>query len=417
MLPRRVEGALAGAGLCVLLACATPEPMPPERAAPEPIRLTSADPQLVEFERLIVRLPPNQDIGDVFVGSRKVDDVRWRQSLVETLAFNVAASDELRSHGYRVSEPADRLFSEGEMRRTRLRLGGIVRQIRANQFYAGPARLRGAAEVAVSVEFQLYDALEKRVLFSKACEGYAAESGHKPDPINTAILDAFRYLLSEREFVARFESLTAGEPEVAAAEPVRMRECPARDQAEGGSIDEVLDAVTVVQVSSGQGAGVLISPDGHILTSAHLVSGLESVQVKLRSGIQLEARVLRSDVVQDVAVLRLPGRGYACVGLARDTAPPVPGTDVFVVGSPLGGELSWSVTRGVISGVRVLDGRQLLQTDASLNPGNSGGPLIDDHLRVLGIVSFKVAGQGIEGIGFGVPADVVEERLGLSWLP
>jgi serine protease Do len=90
---------------------------------------------------------------------------------------------------------------------------------------------------------------------------------------------------------------------------------------------------------------------------------------------------------------------------------------VFAVGSPLGGELSWSVSRGVISGVRDLDGRQLLQTDASLNPGNSGGPLIDSHLRVLGIVSFKVAGDGIEGIGFGVPADVVEERLGLSWQP
>jgi S1-C subfamily serine protease len=415
MLPRRVSCALAGAGLWLFGACAIPQPVPPERTAPAPIVLSAPEPHLVEFERLIVRLPPNQDVGDVFVGTRKVDDVRWRQSLVETLAFNVAASDELRTHGYRVSEPADRLFSEGEMRRTRLRLGGIVRQLRANLFYGGPARIRGAAEVEVSVEFQLYDALEKRVLFSRVFQGYATETGSKPDPINAAILDAFRYLLSEPDFVARFQSISE-EPSVAAAEPLSVRACPERGGMASGSIDEVLDAVTIVQVSAGQGAGVLISPDGHILTSAHLVSGLDAVQVKLRSGIQLQARVLRSDVVQDVAVLRLPGRGYACVGLARDGAPP-PGTDVFAVGSPLGGELSWSVSRGVISGVRDLDGRQLLQTDASLNPGNSGGPLIDSHLRVLGIVSFKVAGDGIEGIGFGVPADVVEERLGLSWQP
>jgi S1-C subfamily serine protease len=204
-------------------------------------------------------------------------------------------------------------------------------------------------------------------------------------------------------------------PLVAAAAPIQMRECSGRMRARlPAGMDSVLDAVTLVQVASGQGAGVLVSPDGHVLTSAHLVSGLESVQVQLRSGIQLQAQVLRTDVVQDVAVLQLPGRGFACMPLSRDGAPKL-GTDVFAVGSPLGDKLSWSVSRGVISGLRDLDGRQLLQTDASLNPGNSGGPLVDSAARVLGIVSFKVAGQGIEGIGFGVPAGVVEERLGLSW--
>jgi S1-C subfamily serine protease len=415
MSSRWIDAALPGACLALMLACASPGPREPVRTPPQPIELGSDASQLVEFERLIVRLPPSEDIGDVFVGGRHFDDVRWKQSLVETQAFNVTASDELRRQGYRVSEAADRLFTEGQIKKTRLRLGGIVRQLTANLFYTSQLRIRGVAEATVKVEFQLYDSLDQRILFSRAYDGYAMQNGHKPDPINLAILDAFRYLLSDPEFVALVEPGSVKGPQVAAAAPIRMRECSVRARARlPVGMDSVLDAVTLVQVASGQGAGVLVSPDGHLLTSAHLVSGLEQVQVQLRSGIQLQARVLRTDVIQDVAVLQLPGRGFACIPLARDGSPAL-GTDVFAVGSPLGDKLSWSVSRGVISGLRELDGRLFLQTDASLNPGNSGGPLVDNGARVLGIVSFKVAGQGIEGIGFGVPADVVEERLGLTW--
>jgi S1-C subfamily serine protease len=159
---------------------------------------------------------------------------------------------------------------------------------------------------------------------------------------------------------------------------------------------------------------VVVSPAGYALTGAHLVSGLDVVQVRLRSGPELDARVIRVDSAQDVALIQLPGRRFACARVGTDPLPAV-GVDVFAVGSPLGRDLDWSVSRGIVSGIRDFEGRSFVQTDVSVNPGNSGGPLFDRQARVIGVVSFKISGIGIEGLGFGVPVSAAERTLRLSF--
>jgi S1-C subfamily serine protease len=98
-----------------------------------------------------------------------------------------------------------------------------------------------------------------------------------------------------------------------------------------------------------------------------------------------------------------------CVPVAR-VAPEV-GIEVFAIGSPLGSGLEFSVSKGIVSGARRVDDMRFLQTDASVNPGNSGGPLLDLAGEVVAIISWKIAAQGLEGLGFGVPVDAVVERL------
>lgn len=90
------------------------------------------------------------------------------------------------------------------------------------------------------------------------------------------------------------------------------------------------------------------------------------------------------------------------------------GEDVIAIGAPFDAGLSHSVSKGIVSGIRSIDGKKVIQTDVAINPGNSGGPLIDSHGQVIGIVTWKVSGAGIEGLGFAVPISEAFRSLNIE---
>ena len=110
---------------------------------------------------------------------------------------------------------------------------------------------------------------------------------------------------------------------------------------------------------------------------------------------------------RDAALLKVPGRGYACLRTERSTVKV--GTEIWAIGNPVAEELARSVTRGVASGNRTIRGRSFLQTDAAVNPGNSGGPLLDASGNVIGI-NTAVAGDS-QGIGFAIPINIARPLL------
>src|SRR5207248_650603 len=118
------------------------------------------------------------------------------------------------------------------------------------------------------------------------------------------------------------------------------------------------------------------------------------------------ADVVRVDESQDVALIRLPGRGHHCINVKRGGEIEV-GAELFAIGAPLSESLACSVTKGVVSGVRDVDGLRCILTDASLNPGNSGDPLINSKGDLLGVVSWKVVARGFEGLAFRVPLEAL----------
>ncbi len=170
--------------------------------------------------------------------------------------------------------------------------------------------------------------------------------------------------------------------------------------------------VLAVRTPDGIGAAVVISPDGTALTAAHVVGSHRTVTVRNPLGLELEAEVLWADEASDVAVIDVQGKGHACLVPAEERL--VSGADVFAIGSPADEALAFSISKGVVSGHPEVEGRPFLQTDASLNPGNSGGPLLGADGTVAAIVSWKVAGEAYEGLGFGIPMDVVRGLLDSS---
>jgi serine protease Do len=158
----------------------------------------------------------------------------------------------------------------------------------------------------------------------------------------------------------------------------------------------------------GQGSGFIVSADGLILTNAHVVREAREVTVKLADRREFAAKVLGSDPVTDVAVLRIAAKGLPTVRLG-DPGQLEVGDPVLAIGAPFG--LEQSATQGIVSAKgRSLPGDAVvpfIQTDAAVNPGNSGGPLFDGSGNVVGI-NAQIYSQtgGYQGLSFAIPVDV-----------
>jgi len=167
-------------------------------------------------------------------------------------------------------------------------------------------------------------------------------------------------------------------------------------------------AVVAIETSAGRGSGFFVEKDT-IVTNAHVAGNDLSVHVRLSSGNTLVARVDRVATDFDLAILKLPSpiENQAVVDLGETTRVR-PGEDVVAIGSPLG-VFQNSVTRGIVSAIRLNGPVTLVQTDAAINPGNSGGPLMNRHGVVIGINTMGV--RNAQGISFAVGVDHARELL------
>ncbi len=160
-----------------------------------------------------------------------------------------------------------------------------------------------------------------------------------------------------------------------------------------------------------QGSGFIISPDGYIITSNHLVGEADKVTVKLGEDPLVEAKVVGRDPDSDVAVIKIEGNDLAYLELADSDALEV-GEWVLAIGNPFG--LSHTVTAGIVSakgrsGFRLATYEDFIQTDAAINPGNSGGPLLNLDGKVVGINTFIISRSGGNmGIGFAIPINMAK---------
>jgi V8-like Glu-specific endopeptidase len=167
------------------------------------------------------------------------------------------------------------------------------------------------------------------------------------------------------------------------------------------------------------GTGFLIDSSGTIITNVHVISGLKSVRVRTHSGDVFDRIEIRAhDIRKDIAIVQIQGYKLPVVPLADSDEVKV-GEPIVVIGNPKG--LSETVSTGIVSAVRRLDdGYSVLQTDAAVNPGNSGGPMLNARGEVIGIVAFRR--RDSEGLNFGVPVNYARgmlqtnERLELSGL-
>ena len=183
------------------------------------------------------------------------------------------------------------------------------------------------------------------------------------------------------------------------------------------SVEKVYDAVVVVTTyrndkAYASGTGFVYKEDksfGYILTNYHVIKGSDKVNIQLTDGNIVETTVLGYDQDSDIAVLKIPKSSVLSVAQLGDNEKMRVGDTTFTVGAPVDSIFSWTVTRGILSGKdRLVQGGEnsdvmsVLQTDAAINNGNSGGPLCNANGEVIGITSMKLVSEAVEGMGFAI---------------
>lgn len=177
----------------------------------------------------------------------------------------------------------------------------------------------------------------------------------------------------------------------------------------------------------GTGSGVIYQigdEHAYIVTNNHVIEGSNKIEVTLHDGEKIQAELIGSDALTDLAVLKIPNKGVDTALEFGDSDKLRAGDSVVAIGNPLSLDFSGTVTQGIISApARSIDVKttagnwemNVIQTDAAINPGNSGGALINADGKLIGINSLKIAENGIEGLGFAIPSNdvipLVEEMM------
>lgn len=191
------------------------------------------------------------------------------------------------------------------------------------------------------------------------------------------------------------------------------------------AVEKVYNAVVIVSTYKddayiASGTGFVYKKDGnkyYILTNHHVIDGGNKVTITFTDGKVVETKVVGSDQYSDIAVLSMESKDELTVASLGKNDNSRVGDTTFAVGAPLDSAYSWTVTRGILSGkdrlveVSLNNSRnndyimKVLQTDAAINSGNSGGPLCNSNGEVIGITSLKLVSSGVEGMGFAIPIE------------
>lgn len=323
-----------------------------------------------------------------------------------------AVKEELKNAGYKVSGGSEDLFQKDDSWKARFLIGGRIIKCELNTFtsFAGDF-----SEEKITVMWEIYDNQEQKVIYKHETSGYAKLVGINREIVVLSIRNSFRNFLSLDDFVNFIVQYTEKSSQPTTdSKPIDFLRMD-KKQRNKLSINEVNDAIITIKTENGHGSGFIINPDGYAITSYHVIANNNIIEAMLRGGKPIVAQVIRTNPDKDLALIKLRGEEYNYLPFGEINNVKV-GTEVYAVGTPLSIGLSHSLSKGILSGIRERKDFDvtLFQTDASVNPGNSGGPLINMDGEVIGIVALKIAVPGIEGLGFAISIEDAKKYLNLQ---
>jgi S1-C subfamily serine protease len=278
-------------------------------------------------------------------------------------------------------------------------------------------------QVSVLVNWSLLNVDTKKVIYTATTGGFS-DSKKKlkfSEEFILALKDAAVGLMSDPKFqdltIEKAESSTSAKTGVATSLP---KITPVKYTGYGDMIKNVVGSVVTIKVDGGFGSGFIISKSGYLLTNHHVITGSSKIEVVFDNGFNMEATLIKSDEARDVALLKITGSGFKPLSINPDPEAAGVGTEVVAIGTPLDLKLNQTVTKGIVSGKREMeDGHErklnFIQTDVSINGGNSGGPLLNTEGQVIGIATKKLVGKGVEGIGFVIPIGEAIDELNIKF--
>jgi serine protease Do len=405
------------AAFAVLSACAggSVKPLPAIAAAPKPAVYKLSDKaRQSKLVALVFDVPIGTRLGTRgwgWYGGRcsrnEAYVVTQGRILLEHRKYGDLFAAAMKERGYSVEDESE-MFRDSTERVADLQVGARIVAATINRcepkVNESSTILTGSAYL--KIEWSVYSTLEKKVIFTATTEGATgpevqSEIG-EPGILRPAFADAAQRLAGSSAYLAIVDPPAA--PPADASKVVRVR--VHRAKAFGGEMKTnvalIKQAVATVTANRGTGSGFIISDDGIVLTAEHVVSGSKFAKVLTAAGKECYGEVVASSKQRDLAVIRLDCGPLPSLPLGPDKM--VEGADVYAVGTPLSDKLQFSVTKGVVSGIRTVDTLEFIQSDVSVLPGNSGGPLLDAHGNVVGVTSGGFAHDSVPlGVNFFIP--------------
>ncbi len=343
------------------------------------------------------------------------EDARWLKDHSEV--FRDAFRAEIAAAGLSALGKGRDLFgSENET--AQLLVGAMINRMTAEVCVTNAGGVDVDGSVVMDIEWQIYSVADAKIIARIPTAGSFRQRGLGEDWSNVLAPGAFaaaaRSLARDEEFLdiirgVRTATVAPSPPKSELSLSLLRLGAPVPMKAAGRSVVSIF-------AGDGMGSGVLVSPDGYILTNHHVAGDAGRVRVRWSDGSESVGDVVRSDRKRDVALVKVAPTTTPALAI-RHTEVDI-GETVFAIGTPLDKSLSGTLTRGVVSARRITEGQPFIQSDVAVTHGNSGGPLLDEKGAIVGLTVSGLAPEGAQiGLNFFIPIEDALKVLVISPAP
>ena len=358
-------------------------------------------------------------IGIFCTGSQ---DIKWRSGNKVFLSNEDLVDvfrEELEANGWPVVGSTEDLFEGYDVSGAEVLVAARLTDLESK--FCAPGSGFGnwdtKGSMRMTVEWQVYSPARRSLIGKITTEGSAEVSKPSDDSnfelLNQSFAVAANNLLANNDFLSMVERSTGLAAGPDSSKAIRVENQYNSFLTLDAALDAAKKATVTVRTAGGHGSGVAFGDGSTILTNSHVVGAATRVTIVTYSGISIDGEVVKNSKERDIALIKLDGLRLPSLHVNK-TDPPT-GTAVFALGSPLAEELSASVTAGIVSGIRIMDGYPWVQSDAAVSPGNSGGPLLDNNGSIIGITTRGfIQGGSQVGLNLFVPISDALRHVGLS---
>ncbi|MCX6230889.1 MAG: S1C family serine protease [Bacteroidetes bacterium] len=275
----------------------------------------------------------------------------------------------------------------------------------------------GMIFVDLTINWKALDFYKKPIysISTKVRSGqFSCQRDNEKDVVYKAIKDAMEFGLIDFMNSKEVNQLLHDKSQQKVEESFEEIILPKSDKYANNLSDAVKSSVTL-KCKNGHGSGFLISDNGYILTNYHVISDTSGLKVIMYNDTVYDVKVIRYSKIYDLALLKIEAKGLISLKISQSPDIDV-ASEIYAIGTPLAEDLSQTISKGIISAVRkISETSKIIQTDASVNAGNSGGAIVNKNGMVIGIVSSKLKAFGIEGVAFGIPAFEIFDKLKINF--
>jgi S1-C subfamily serine protease len=313
-----------------------------------------------------------------------------------------------------VGDPDD-LFPDPDARPDVL-VSARITELKAN--YCHPMdddEIRG--ETSLMVEWQIFDSVNRRILYKVTTRGDSELDTAVPLGRHAlfygAVAKATRALLADQTFHAIISQERSSDTAGPAEAMFRLHPRPVLGGVMARNVPDMQAATVTILIAGGHGSGFFVSANGFLLTNAHVVGDAKFVRIRLATGREIAGEVVVANRVRDVALVKVVESGLVALPIATVELPV--GSDVYAIGAPLDVKLATTVTRGIVSAYRVVDGQRMIQGDVTIQHGSSGGPLVDSAGNVVGVSTSGQMNSGVSvGLNYFIPIGEALAAVGVG---